>query len=99
MSGVWARGSQIVADFDNYQTTVSGIAFDFIGTMEEINPGTRTFSVTASGANDGIKLKPLIVQDIFNYEQKFTYKVYDNETGSYITTWQKTLLIRLISQQ
>lgn len=55
ISGGYNAAESVVVNFDRFLVTVAGINRDYIGQMDDIGPGTVTFTITVSGRNDGIR--------------------------------------------
>jgi len=59
VSGTFSFGDEITMDFDNFQVTRSGSIYDYVGSMDDIEPGSNQFTATASGNNTGTQVNLL----------------------------------------
>ncbi len=57
VSGSFAAASQIVFNYDRYVITNGGTTLDYVGQMDDIEPGSNTFTIVVSGTkNDGTRV-------------------------------------------
>lgn len=55
LSGSYAPGDTLVANYDRYLITQNGTQMDYTGQLDDIAIGSATFYITVSGQNDGTR--------------------------------------------